>query len=163
MKRRVILDLWKVLSQLEGLKHDVRFSYFLAKNKVALKSEIEALNEANTPSAAYLEFENKRVEGAQRFADKDEVGNPKVFNNQYVITEHKSDFEAEMKKLKTKFKTAIEAREKQIKDYEDLLEEEVEFKPTKLRFSQLPRQVESSVLEVFIEADIIEDDQEVSN
>lgn len=162
MKRRTALKLWQVFGKLEGLKHDVRFSYFLAKNKVALKAELDLLEESQKPSQAFLEYEARRVESAQKFADKDANGNPKIHNNSYIIYDKREDFEKEIKTLKTKFKKAISDRENQIKDYEKLLDEPVELQLTKIRFTQLPPQIEASVLEVFIEADIIEDDTETA-
>jgi len=162
MKRSTIVKLWRVLGNLEGLKHDVRFSYFLAKNKVALRTELEVMEEAQKPSESFLAYEQKRVETAQSFADKDANGNPKVHNGQYVIYDKRDEFEKEMAKLKTKFKTAIAAREKQVADYAVLLEEPVEISLSKIRFSQLPQQIESGYLEVFIEANIIQDDQDIS-
>ena len=161
MNRRTILKLWQVLGKLEGLKHDVRFSYFLAKNKVALKSELDLMEEAQKPQEAFLAYEQKRVDTAQQFSDKDANGNPKVHNGQYVIYDKRDEFEKEIKKLKTKFKTAIAAREKQVEEYEKLLDENVELNLAKIRFSQLPAQIESAFLEVFIEANLIQDDAEL--
>jgi len=161
MKRRTLLNLWQALGNLEGLKHDVRFSYFLAKNKVAIKPEIEALDEAQRANSAYMEYETKRIETAQKFSDKDANGNPKVHNGQFVIFDKRDEFEKEIKKLKIKFKTAIAEREKQLKDYESMLDEEVEVNLTKIRFSQLPPQIESKYLEIFIEANVIQDDSEI--
>lgn len=160
MKRRTLLKLWQVVQRLEGLKHDVRFSYFLAKNKVSLKAELDLLDEAQKPSESFIAYEQKRVETAQQFADKDANGQPKTHNGQYVIYDDKAGFEKEIKKLKTKFKTAISAREKQLKEYEALLDEDVHISLTKINFSQLPPQIESAFLEVFIEADLIEDSAE---
>lgn len=160
MKRETLVRLWKSIERLEGLKHDVRFSYFLAKNKVSLKSELDIMEEAQKPSEAFLEFENRRVELAQQFADKDANGQPKVHNGQYVIFDSRDDFEKDMKKLKTKFKSAISAREKQIEEYAALLKEPVELELAKIRFSQLPPQIESAYLEVFLEAGLIDEDDE---
>jgi hypothetical protein len=158
MKRETMVKLWKVIGSLEGLKHDVRFSYFLAKNKVALRAELDIMDEAQKPSEAYLEFENRRVELAQKFSDKDANGQPKVHNGQYVIYDNRDEFEKEMKKLKTKFKSAIESREKQIDEYAALLKEPVELSLSKIKFTQLPPQIESAYLEVFLEAGVIDDD-----
>lgn len=160
MKRETLVKLWKAIGSLEGLKHDVRFSYFLAKNKVALKAELDIMEEAQKPSEAYLEYEKQRIETAQGLADKDKNEQPKVHNGQYVIYDNRDKFEAEIKKLKTKFKTAIAAREKQIKEYEVLLKEPVELELSKIKFSHLPQQIESAFLQVFIEADVIDEDQE---
>jgi hypothetical protein len=162
MKRRVLLNLWHALNKLEGMKHDVRFSYFLAKNKVALKTEIEALDEAQKPNAAFIEFENKRIDLAKKYSDKDATGNPKIHNGQYVIFDQKDEFDEEIKNLREKFKAAIESREAQVEEYNKMLKDEVDFKPTKIKFNQLPKQIESVFLEIFIEADVIDDDQDIN-
>lgn len=159
MKRRTLLELWKVFERLAGLKHDVRFSYFLAKNKVVLKTELEILDEAYKPNELYISYEQKRVEAAQKLADKDDSNQPKINNGSYVININRDEFQKEIKKLKIKFKKAIDEREKQIGDYEKLLDEDVNIDLTKIRFSQLPEQIESAYMEVFIEADLVEDDQ----
>lgn len=160
MKRLAIVNLWKVISKMEG-KMDTRLNYLLVKNKIALKPEIEALEQTSKPRAEFLEFESKRVEAAHKYCDKEEDGKPKVFNNQYVIMKNREVFESEIKTLKDKYTEAIQYREKQVYDYEKLLNEEIVFTPTKIKFSYLPPQIESNVLEVFIEADIIEDDIDV--
>lgn len=159
MKRRTILKLWQALGNLEGLKHDVRFSYFIAKNKVSIKSEIEALDEAQKPTETYLKYETERVELAKEFSDKDENGDPKVKNGQFIILGARDKFEDYIQKLKEAFKATISEREKQLKDYESLLDEDIETILTKIRFTQLPNQIEAAYLEIFIEADVINDDQ----
>lgn len=163
MVKKTALKLWQVFGQLEGLKHDVRFSYFLAKNKVALKSEIELLEEAQKPSELFLQYEAKRIEAAQKYSDKDQNGNPKIHNDQYVIYDERDKFEEEIKKLKTKFKKAIAEREAQLKEYAKFLEEPLELQLTKIRFDQLPNQIEAVVIETFLEADIIEEGEKESD
>ena len=157
MKRRIAVSLWNALSKMEGMKYDVRFSYILAKNKIALKPEIEILNELKKSSPDYLEFENKRVELAQKYCDRDSSGTLKIINNQFVIKE-KQLFEEEIIKLKTEYMKPIENREKQLKEYEVFLNEDIYFTPAKVKFSYLPSQIESSLMEILIEAGIIEDD-----
>ena len=158
MKRRILLDLWKVLTKLEFLKHDVRFSYFIVKNKRAIKEEMQILNESQKPSNDFIEYDNIRVELAKKYSDKDEIGNPKVLNEQFVITENMYNFDMEMRKLKERFKDTITAREQQLKDYNDLLEEDIDFKLTKVKLECLPKQIEPLFLEVFIEAGVIDED-----
>jgi hypothetical protein len=158
MKKSTVLKLWKVFGQLEGLKHDVRFSYFLAKNKRDIKAEIEMMEEAQKPSVAFMEYENNRVRLAQGMADKDVNGSPKIYNGQYIINDKKDDFEKEMKKLKTKFKKAVIDREQQVKEYNDMLDDNINLSLTKININRLPSQIEASVLEVFLEASLIDDD-----
>lgn len=158
MKKSTVLKLWKVFCQLEGLKHDVRLSYFLAKNKRDIKAEIEIMDEAQKASQAFIEYETRRVELAQLLSDKDANGNPKIHNGQYIIYDKKDEFEAEMKKLKTKFKKAISDREKQVTEYNSMLDDEVSLNLSKINIRQLPSQIEPSVIEIFLEASLIDDD-----
>jgi len=46
LSRRDLLKLHNGMTMLEGRQFSVKFSYFIAKNKVKLADEIAALNEA---------------------------------------------------------------------------------------------------------------------
>jgi len=155
MKLKTIVNLWKTIEKLENVKMTTDFVWFLTKNKVAVKSEIKALDEAQKPSAIFLEYENKRVETAQRLSDKDITGNPRIQNGQYVIYEHKEEFEIEMKSLKQKFKDAIAEREKQLEEYTKLLERDIELNLVTIDFDKLPNTIDVETMEAFIEADLV--------
>ena len=159
MKRKDLLDVWGVLNRLESEKHDVRFSYFIAKNKMELKKEVDAINTCQTPSKEFLMFETKRVELAQQYSEKDDKGQPIVNAGQYVIIKYREAFEKEVSALKKQFGATLEERAKQLEECQKFLEEDIEFNFVKLKFEQLPKSIEPRVLEVFMTANMIMDEE----
>lgn len=159
MKKLDVLRLNEVFNRFGDMKYGVKFSYFLAKNRIAIKSEVEALDEARKPEQDFLDFELERVKLAQEYSDKDSAGKPMVQNGAFVIVTKLDKFEKEMEKLKKKFKGSVEQRESQMKEFEKLLSEEyVMSNPFKISFGELPESIEPSVVEVLITADLIKEE-----
>ncbi len=102
----------------------VKFAYAVAKNREELKPEIKSLQAANEPSEAFNILDAARVELAKEYAKKVD-GKPVVEGDSYVM-EDQALFDKAFDKLKAKHKDAVEAREKQMKDFEELLKEVVE-------------------------------------
>ena len=121
MNKRDLVSLHNAIVALEGRQFNVKFSYFIAKNKIFIKDEIEALNEAKKPPVGFVAYDNKRVELARKYADRDQNGNVKIEDNNFVITENFDKFRVELEKLKEKYKDPIAEYEAQIKEFEDLL------------------------------------------
>ena len=128
----------------------VKFAYAINRNLDILKPEMEALEKAAKPSEDYLKFDAERIELVEKYAEKDEKGKAKQVpmatnpqQTEYVIEEGKQkELDKEFGKLKEKHKEAIEAREKQVKEYNELLKTET----TKLEFhkvniSDIPNQI----------------------
>jgi len=61
MTKRDLLRLHNGISMLEGRQFSVKFSYFIAKNKVAMRDEIGALEEARKVSEEFKMFDNERT------------------------------------------------------------------------------------------------------
>ena len=160
MKKRDLLNLNGALSVLESRQFSVKFSYFVAKNKVLLKDEINALDEAKRPSAEYLEYDQNRIELANSFADKNEDGNSRIENNNFVITENIVEFQSQVEKLKKEYDEHISTNEQKLKEFEDLLDTDVKYEGPKIKLLDIPDGIEPSVLAVLITADLIIDDQE---
>lgn len=159
MKKLDVLRLNEVFNRFGDMKYGVKFSYFLAKNRIAIKQEVEALDEARKPEQDFLDFELERVKLAQEYSDKDSAGKPMIQNNSFVIVQKADAFEKEMNKLKKKFKNAIEQREAQVKEFEKILDEDYTLpNPFKIPFSELPQSIEPSVVEVLISADLIKEE-----
>ena len=98
-KKSDLLNLWYILESLKHQKQNTKFSYFLAKNKIAIKNEVDALNEASEASEAFKLYDQKRADLAASMADKiGETDEPMTSNGQYVIKEKKEDFEKEYAK-----------------------------------------------------------------
>jgi hypothetical protein len=155
MKKKDLLSLNNALMMLEGRQFPVKFSYFIAKNKVLLKSEITALNEAQKPSAEFVAFDTARATLAHDLADRDEKGQARVENNNFIIIEKVDEFKEKLDALKKENEEVIKAQEQKIKDFGDLLEEDIKFDGPKVNFNDIPPTVEPSVLEALIVADLI--------
>jgi len=155
MKKRDLMRLHNGISVLEGRQFSVKFSYFIAKNKVNMRDEISALEEARKVSEKFKEFDTERAKLAHQYADKNEDGTAKIQDNSFVITANVDVFQEELALLKTKHSVEIEKRENQIKEYNAILDDTIDFKGTKIGFKDIPPTIEPSMLEVLILADLI--------
>jgi len=156
MKKGDLLNLWYVLEGMKHQKQGVKFSYFVAKNKLAIKGEVEALDAAREVSEAFKAYDTKRAALAAEMADKlPGVGTPMTENGQYVIKERKEEFDKALSELKEQFARPIAEREEQIATFNELLDEKVEFKNYKIKFGDIPSSIEPSVMEIFILADLV--------
>ena len=101
------------LADLKGFK----LGYAVARTKAKLKPEIEALDEALKPDAAFRKYEEKRMELCRKHAQKDTNGSPMVQGNEFFFGDSRAAFDAEMVLLQEEFTGAIEDRKRQIEDY----------------------------------------------
>lgn len=120
--RQELLELWHGLPALADLK-GFKLGYAVARTKAKLKPEVEALDEALKPDAAFQKYEEKRMELCRKFVQKDGQGNPVVSGNEFVFGENRGAFDAEMAPLTAEYAGAIEDRKKQIEDYQAGLKE----------------------------------------
>jgi len=161
MKKRDLLNLYNGLTQLEGRQFTVKFSYFVAKNKVMLRDEFAALDLVRKLAPEYIEYDTKRAELAHKMADKDEKGQAKIENNNFVILERVDDFRKLLAQLKRTNAKVIEEQDKKNAGFEELLEDEFEYAGPKIDLKDIPQAVEPSILEAFITCDLIIDSEEV--
>jgi len=122
--RQELLELWHgfpVLANLRGFK----LGYAVARTKTKLRPEIEALDEALKPDAAFQKYEERRMELCRKYVQKDPQGNPVVSGNEFVFGENREAFDAEMVPLQVEYAGTIEERKKQIADYSDGLKEKI--------------------------------------
>lgn len=137
LKNSDVLSLDQALSTVGNLS-GVKFSYAIAKNRNLVDVEVKALKEALKFSEKYTEFDTKRVELCKRLADKDEKGVAKMEANAFVIVANKEEFDKELETLRAEYKTEIDAREEQLKKFNEMLEEESSFVPHKIKLADLP-------------------------
>lgn len=144
MKKSEIIELYNGLSGVLGLV-GVTFGYSVNKNLAIIKPEIEALQKALTPSEKFLEYDAKRVEIVKKYAKKDEkqefvlfdVGGRKSFD----VAGQEEAVENEVKPLKEEYKEAIELNEKQMKEYNELLDKEAKIDLYKVKLENLPKEI----------------------
>ena len=160
MKKKTVMDLWNVIMRLEELKSDIKFSYFIARNKMLLQKHVEELSKVQQPTQDFMEFEDKRVILLQQHADKDKNGRAQHCSqsNQYVVTVNRDRFNEEFAQLKDSYKDTLTSRDKQMTEYFKILDEDISIKLMKIKFSKLPREIQPIFLNIFMEADLIEED-----
>ncbi len=156
--KRDLLRLYNNITFIEGRRFTVKFSYFIAKNKVAMRDEITALDRARKMSTEFAAYDNERISLARKLADKNDDGSSIIQNNSFLITEKIDSFQEELSRIREKYVDAMLDREKQLEDFEELLDGTVEYKGTKVELKHIPDNIESSVLETFVLADLIIDE-----
>jgi hypothetical protein len=154
VKRVDILNLWHALENLKGKKGNIHFSYFIAKNRLKIKDEIDSINEAQDSSDEFKEYDKKRSALAESFAEKGNDGKPVIKNNQYVIQDREK-FEKELDKVKSKYKKVISEREEQLQKLRGFLDEDIDFVGHKIELGYLPPDIEPLFLEVMMVVDLI--------
>jgi len=129
-----------------------KFVYAVNRNRKKLEPSIESLDKAREFSEAYQEFDDARIALCEEFADLDKDGKPKkVITNpitqsyQFVVNEKAVEFEKAFGKLKVskKHKEAVEARDKQLKEVEDLLEEKEKVELHLVDLDKVPDEITS--------------------
>jgi len=143
MTKQESIVLYNNLQRLATLK-GAKFAYAISKNSAILKSEIEALEKAVQPSEEFIKLDEKRVALAKECAKKNEKGEPETIVqngvSSYVMEDDKV-FEEKFKALKEEDKEIWEAREKQIKEYNELLKTESTVQLYKLSKSDIPNDI----------------------
>lgn len=154
MTKGEIVELFKSLHKVLPLS-GAKFQYGINKNINLLKPEIESLDKAMVASADFLklqeEFEPERIKIAEKHANKDKDGNPlkkmAELNGQqvevYDMADNKASNDETEAAMKAKSPELYEARVKQLKDYQELLKEEVKiaFFPYQIKLVDVPQEI----------------------
>jgi hypothetical protein len=156
IKREKLVSIWGLISNLVNKKAGVKFHYLMLKNKKILEPEVESLQKSSTPPEGHIEFNDRRVQLCNQYADKGENGEAKVINGQFIIQEQKPEFEEKMKELKEEFKEVVETMDKNQEEFQALLQEEIDIEFVKIPLSLMPEEVLGSEIELLF--DIVEED-----
>lgn len=124
-----------------GELRGVRFAYGLAKNKKILEKEFEIFREALKAPEDFKKYDNERIEICKELVDKDEKGDPKMDSSGYVITTRREEFDVRLKALQERNKEVVDAREKQIKEFNELMGKESDYKPYMISFDEVPKDI----------------------
>lgn len=147
-------DLFKILegigavSQLRGAK----FAYAMAKNKRLISAEVEDLQKGiENVSEQYTEYDKKRLELCTEYSRKDDDGKPILTNNEFQISD-RTNFDIALGKLRGEYKSAISERDKQVEEYNDLLDKPVNGVVFhKVSFEDLPRDISAAQTDMILE------------
>jgi hypothetical protein len=156
MRNKEVLELSNSINKLGNLK-GVKFAYATSRNKKILQNESESLLEAQKESESFTEYENKRVEIAKKYAKKDTQGEPVTEvhgRTRKFVIEDQSGFDAELEILGAEYKETLEEREKQLKDFQELLEQEADVVLFKVAIADVPEDIsveQMGIVNEFIE------------
>jgi len=152
-------DLFTFKEGLEEAKklQGVKFAYAVAKNSKLVTGEIESLQETIKPSEEYSEFEKERDEIVKKYAKKDKNGDPKqetqevngqTFSFYKIEEEGMADYNKDFEELKEGHKEIIEARDKQLEEYDNLLKEDCDIKVHMTVIDLVPENITGETLEL---------------
>jgi len=144
MTKQELLDLNDALMAVGGLT-GVKFAYAVAKNVNIIKDEINAIKKAVEFSPEYRKFETERIKEAIAFAKKTPKGETMIADGKYIF-ENPKEWEKKFEEIKKKYKKAFDAREKQLDEFEKLLQEDVEVNLFLIGQEQLPAEIKTSEL-----------------
>lgn len=144
-----LIPFWEALEEVQDLP-GVKFAYARSKNKNKIESEIKSLQEAIKPSEDYAKFDKDRIELCEKHCDKDDKDKPVMENSRYVFKNRKN-FETAFNGLKKTYNDTLEAREKQIEEYNKLLEEKSDFEIHHVLLSDVPDGITGKQLEDVME------------
>jgi len=158
LKKRDLLRLNNAIAAIEGRSYSRKFGYFIAKTKLEIKDEVLIMQEFKAPSESFKAYDTKRSELARDHADRNSDGSPKIQNQEFLITVKMDQFQEALANLKEEYKEVIEEREQQIKEFEEILDEETKFDGTKIDLKDIPDDIEPVVIEVLLSAGLISED-----
>jgi len=145
MKNRNLYEYLEALNSVSELK-GVKFAFTVIKNKKKLEEELKNLEEAIKASEEFTSYENQRIQLCNVHSEKDDNGQPIIENNRFKIIDL-NKFDEELNSLKANYLEIISDREKQINEYNQLLNEDCSLVLSKLNFEDLPQEITTQQLE----------------
>jgi hypothetical protein len=115
-----------------------KFAYAISRNTDAFSSSIKSIKKVLDPSKEYIEYDKKRFELAQKYADLDKDGKPIINGNSYVVRQNRDKFDREIEILTKEFKTAIDNQKKLSDNMPQFLETEEEVSCYKIKSEWVP-------------------------
>ena len=158
MKNSDVIKLNEVLQKIIKVSKDVKFTYKLIKNKNLIKDIITNLDEVRTvKDEKYEEYDAKRVALCKEYCDKDDNGNPVLFDNVFQGLIGNVVFSEKIKLLNEESAECINNYKKKIKDIEDIFNEDFDnsVEWVEVDINEVPNVVDGEDLEMLIHAGII--------
>lgn len=151
IKRSEILNLWYIFQHSKNDRLPKNYSYFVAKNKLAIEPMVIEFEKKQESSDKYKEYDEKRAKLAHTLADRQpETNLPLVQNGEYVIVKRKAEFDRLLAEMKQQHKEVVDERAKQIEVLNEFLREKVDVETTLIKYEDVPESIAPSVVETFI-------------
>ncbi len=139
---------------LDGKSKSKKLAYALVKNSKILESEVTAIKQAyDTESESYKEYLGKLRDVYNKYGAKDANGNVKLTPTGFELAKEE-DREAVTKdilSLEEDYKEALEARAKEMEEYQAMLESEIEVDLQPIDFEDLPDEINPEIMYILDE------------
>ena len=162
LKNYQIMDLAEAfmrIGKIENLVSTKKFSYALVLNDERIQSNVKAITSIAKPSESYIEFEQKRQEIISKYADTDSDGNIILNDNRWVVfkPENREAAVEEIKSLTKEYSDVIELRNKDIDEYNELLDADVELNIHMVSLDDVPEEVGKDIFLMKLLVHMIDD------
>lgn len=159
MKNYHLILMERVFAELQDTK-DTKFNYFVARNERIVKEELEVMRKS-LANDRFAEYNKKRMNINMEMCEKKEDGSPVIVRDNFVIPDEvKSVYNEKMNELDAEYKDSIEENKIQIKQFNDLMEEDMaeslEAQFRKVKLSSIPDNVTKNQMHAFLDL-IVED------
>ena len=148
MKNKDLMTLSAALKEVSDIKGK-NFAYAVFKNKNIIEEELEIFNKLQRePHPEFQNYEQERSILCITHSIKDENGNPQVMNNRYEIDPvQQVEFQSEFEELKDTYKEVIDDMQQAENDYNEFLDKDSEISLIKVKFDELPDEIDAVFLE----------------
>jgi hypothetical protein len=157
LTRNELAGIARVLNSLNG-SYSIKMKYAIKKNKDFLKNEVDAIDEASiTNSKRFKEYDEKRMKIVDECGEK-QNGQFKFLPDGKSVTirdDKKEYFAKTLSVLQEEYKDGIDERNKELKDFENFLKEQVEIEVFKFSNDIIPDDISQSMYETLFPLIII--------
>lgn len=134
---------------------NVGFAILVAKNLRKVSEHCDDLRKGNFQTDEFEDYNKKRIEICKKYAVKNDSGEPKIENNQYIINNELiidgKSFEEAQKILMEDNKKCIEEQENISKQFISEMDEEVDFEFFSIPSAKLPDEFTSGQIQLINE------------
>lgn len=152
MKIKEASHLYKALSSesFDSLK-GAKFNYALIRNQAILKNELAFIEAKFKADPEFLKFSKERYDLLTHYSQKDEKGNPVIENDTYKIQpDLDAEFKEKTKELQEKYSDTLDKRDKQMEEFDAMVEEEIGFELHKIPLDAIPQEITKEQMELLM-------------
>ena len=140
MKKKELFELYHGLKSVEKFS-GVKFAYAVAKNLRNIEPLLKEIEKDYLPSKEFLEFEEERLQIAKTFSNEQD-------NNMiWVPKENIEEFSKLLEPIIEKYKDVINQKEINDREYQKIIEEEIEISLYKIHIDNLPNDINAEQIQ----------------
>ena len=138
MKRKDLFSVYSVIEAMLKESKVVKLNFYLLENKKKIKDAIDNIVGSINVTDKYKEYDNLRVELCKKYCSKDSNGVPIIKDDNYVGLDDNEEFSEKLKELIKNNKSTVDEYIKSMKEYNALLDEDVDLGLKKINIELIP-------------------------